>query len=358
MRAMTKTNISMHNIFMRRCLELAANGLGSVAPNPMVGCVIVHNEKIIGEGYHRVYGGPHAEVHAINSVIDASLLPESTLYVNLEPCAHFGKTPPCASLIVSHRIPRVVIANTDTNPLVAGKGIEKLRLAGCEVITGVLEHEARLLNKRFFTFHEKKRPWVILKWAQTLDGFIDRVRSDNAPIEPTWINAAHSRILVHKWRTEEAAILTGTKTALLDNPSLTARDWQGKNPVRILLDKNLAVPSSFKVLNNEAPTIVFNALKCGSEGNVKYIKTDFNNNLPEYILQVLHREKIQSLIVEGGALTHALFIASGLWDEARVFTGPVNFGAGVKAAQIGRLPTETLYYSTDRLDIYYNTNNI
>ena len=249
-------NRTIHEKFMQRCIDLARLGAGNTAPNPMVGSVIVYDGKIIGEGYHRRNGEAHAEVNAINSVNDKSLLRHASLYVNLEPCAHYGKTPPCANLIASIGIPNVIIGSVDSAAHVSGKGIQILKDAGCEVTTGVLESESRELNKRFFTFHEKKRPYIILKWAQTKDGFIDILRNNNCSVEPTWITNEYAKTLVHKWRSEEQAILIGTNTALADNPSLTTRLWKGKNPIRIVFDRNLRLPQGLRVFDDKAKTII------------------------------------------------------------------------------------------------------
>lgn len=346
--------IEADTLFMQRCLQIAQHGLGHVSPNPMVGCVIVFNNKIIGEGFHQKYGKAHAEVNAIKAVKDKSLLRKSTLYVNLEPCAHFGKTPPCADLIIKHKIPRVVIANTDSNPLVAGKGIEKLKAAGCQVTTGVLESEGRFLNRRFFTFHEQKRPYIILKWAETADGFIDRIRDKNTEIKPNWITSERTRALVHKGRTEEDAIMAGTTTVLNDNPSLTARDWKGKNPTRIIPDRNLTIPTSFNIYNTDAPTLIFNTQKSGKKGTVTFIRHSFDENLIKDILTYLYNAGIQSLIVEGGAYTHHSFIKDNLWDEALVFKGRIYYTKGIAAPVLQAQPDHISDFSGDKLMTYYN----
>ena len=316
------------NQYMGRCLELAAKGLGNVAPNPMVGCVIVHNDVIIGEGYHQKYGEAHAEVNAIASVADKSLLTESTVYVSLEPCTHQGKTPPCSDLLITHKVKRVVVGCLDSNPLVGGKGIEKLRNAGIEVITGILENEARELNKRFFTYHEKQRPYIILKWAQTNDGFISRISPFTR--EENWITNKKSQQLVHTWRAQEQAILVGTNTALLDNPSLTVRLAEGKNPARILIDKDLKVPVTNVIFNSEAETIVFTEMDRSSRNNISYHKIDFTKNIIPQILDVLFHLKITSIIIEGGTHTLQSFIDQNIWDEARVFTTEKYFYVGIK----------------------------
>lgn len=330
-------NHSVHEKYMSRCFELALLGAGNVAPNPMVGSVIVYNGKIIGEGYHKKCGQHHAEVNAINSVADKNLLKSSTIYVNLEPCSHYGKTPPCANLIVECGIPNVVIGSKDTASHVSGAGINILKNAGCNVTVGVLEQEARELNKRFFTYHEKKRPYLILKWAETEDGFIDIERKDNTSLEPTWITNEFSKTLVHKWRSEEQAILIGTNTALNDNPSLTTRNWKGNNPIRIVLDRKLILPNNLNVFNNNAETIVIADVSCKDQkyrkvmNNVGIEFVDFSNDFFMQLFLVLLKKGIQSLIVEGGEKLLTSFIKNELWDEARIFTGEKKFIRGVKA---------------------------
>ncbi len=336
---------------MHRCLSLAKMGLGNVAPNPLVGAVIVHNDKIIGEGFHQQYGGPHAEVNAVNSVDDASLLAESTIYVSLEPCAHFGKTPPCADLIVKHQFKKVVIACPDSFSEVNGKGIERLRNAGIEVVEGILEREALELNRRFFTFHTKKRPYVILKWAQTLDGFLDRKRTESEQ-GINWITKPETKQLVHKWRAEESAILVGKNTVIVDNPSLTVREWKGKNPTRIVLDAKLELSENHAIFDQGATTIVLNKLKTEEKGNVKFIQ--LSDLMPETILKVLHSEGIQSVIIEGGALTLQSFITSNLWDEARILTGKIKFGEGLDAPAISGKLINEFSFGEDLTHIYRN----
>ncbi len=311
--------------YMNRAMELARLGLGTVSPNPMVGCVVVHHDRIIGEGFHQKYGGPHAEVNAINSVSEKLLLPESTVYVTLEPCAHFGKTPPCADLLVSSHIKKVVIANSDPNPMVAGKGIAKLQNGGIAVSTGIMEKEGVELNRRFFTFINKKRPYVILKWAETSDGFIARTNYDSK-----WISNEYSRKLVHKWRTEEDAILVGRNTALHDNPMLNARDWPGKNPIRIVIDRHLQLPRELNLLDGSISTICYNILKSRSEPNLEYVQLPEQDFLTSLLVDLCRRQ-IQSIIIEGGALTLQAFIDAGLWDETRVFCAPESFGEGIMA---------------------------
>ena len=260
--------------FMQRCIELASKAMGCASPNPMVGSVIVYNNKIIGEGYHEKYGSHHAEVNAINSVKDKSLLSKSTLYVNLEPCAHFGKTPPCSDLIIQNKIPEVVIGCVDTFSEVSGKGIERMRSVGIDVKVGVLENESRELNKRFFTFHEKKRPYIILKWAESKDGFI----APKNQTKPFWMTSSESKKLAHKWRAEEDAILIGRITAEKDNPSLTVREVEGSNPIRIVIDKDLKLSADFNLFNNDAKTIIFNQLKSEENNSNNYIKINFTSS--------------------------------------------------------------------------------
>lgn len=322
---------------MLRCIQIAENGLGSTAPNPMVGAVIVHQETIIGEGFTSAYGGSHAEVNAINSVADKSLLKKTTLYVTLEPCSHFGKTPPCADLIIKHQIPRVVIGILDPHEKVAGKGVKKLKEAGCEVIVGVLENECRKHHKRFLTYHEKKRPYILLKWAESVDGFIAPTIDERSKIlEPFWITNKYSRQLVHKWRSEEQAILVGTNTVLQDNPKLDVRHWKGKNPIRVIMDRTLKIDPSFHVLDGSVQTIVFTEITDTSkfQKNSQYIQIDFSKNIALQICEKLYLHSIQSVLIEGGAQTLQTFIAANLWDEAYVFKGAITFHKGVKAPLI------------------------
>ncbi len=315
---------------MHRCLELAKNGLGTTYPNPMVGSVIVYDGKIIGEGWHKKSGEPHAEVHAVNSVKDKSLLQKSTIYVSLEPCSHFGKTPPCCDLIIKNKIPNVVIGTIDSNVKVAGNGIKKLIETGAKVTVGILEAECKELNKRFFTFHEKRRPYVILKWAETQDGFIAPMTKLEQ--KPVWITNEFSRQWVHKWRSEEQAILVGTNTVIEDNPKLDIRNWTGKNPIRIVLDLNNRISKSSHIFDNQEKTIIFSDIpKAINEENSIFEIIDFKQNLAEQILNVLYKHQIQSVIIEGGSRTLQTFIDSNLWDEARVFIGNLNFGTGIKA---------------------------
>ncbi|MDA1009705.1 MAG: bifunctional diaminohydroxyphosphoribosylaminopyrimidine deaminase/5-amino-6-(5-phosphoribosylamino)uracil reductase RibD [Bacteroidetes bacterium] len=335
--------------FIQKCLELAKKGKGNVSPNPMVGCVIVYNNEIIGEGYHEKYGFSHAEVNAIASVKDKSLLKKSTLYVNLEPCAHFGKTAPCSNHIIEHKIPKVIIGCLDTFPKVSGKGIEKLQNAGLEVVVGVLEKESKELNTRFFTFHEKKRPYIILKWAESKDGFI----APHNQSEPFWMTSSESKKLVHKWRAEEDAILVGRITAEKDNPSLTVREVKGNHPIRIVIDKDLKLSKELKIFNNEARTIVFNEVKTDSKSNINYIKINFNQ-LIKNILEELYKQNIQSVIIEGGTITLQSFIDISMWDEARIFTTKENLIHGVRAPKIIGNTREEAEIGVDHLKILYN----
>jgi diaminohydroxyphosphoribosylaminopyrimidine deaminase/5-amino-6-(5-phosphoribosylamino)uracil reductase len=338
--------------YMKRCLELASNGGGLTYPNPMVGSVVVHNGKIIGEGYHLKSGGPHAEVIAIGSVKDKSLLKASSLYVNLEPCSHFGKTPPCADLITTLGIPRVVVGTRDTNEKVAGKGIAMLRKAGCEVVEGVLEPECREVNRRFFTFHEKRRPYITLKWAQSADGFIDRNRSKGEAIGPNWITGKTERILVHRWRSHEQAILIGAGTLRTDHPKLNVREWKGNNPVRIILSSSGNFDE--KLIDNETngTTIVFTHNNNAYYETADRIILDRNNSSASQICNFLCSRGIESLFVEGGAQTLSHFLAEGLWDEARVFNGKKCFGAGIKAPVLNAEKYVRKIFPGSTLDIY------
>jgi len=326
--------MSIHEKFMQRCLHLALAGEGNVAPNPMVGCVIVHENKIIGEGFHREFGGPHAEVFAVNAVRNKELLTASTLYVSLEPCSPYGKTPPCTEMIIRNGIPRVVIGMQDPFPLVAGKGIERLKDAGIMTTTGILEKECRELNRRFLTFHQQKRPYIILKWAQTMDGFIDEVRRNTGIRYSNRISGTLAHRLVHRQRTSEDAVLVGTQTALNDNPELTAREWRGKSPLRIVIDRSLKLPSSLKLMDQKHETIVFNEVKSQQSENISLIRIDFSGDVLTQIFDVLYNLNIQSLIVEGGAFTLQKFIERNFWDEAYIYTGDKWFFKGLKAPAI------------------------
>lgn len=337
-----------HTLYMQRCLELAQLGKGFTAPNPMVGCVIVKNDLIIGEGYHQEYGKAHAEVNAIQSVLDKNELEGATVYVSLEPCSHFGKTPPCADLLVQSGVKAVVIACRDTNPAVAGRGIDRLKKAGIEVIEGVLEKESRELNKRFFTFHEKQRPYIILKWAQTLDGYLDKARLENQT-GINWITGEETKSLVHKWRGEEQSILVGRNTIINDNPSLTVREYKGKNPIRIVIDSQLQISGDVNIYSSEAPTIVFNRIRNEKKENVEWVK--IKETSTKNILDELYNRGIISVFVEGGSRTLQYFIIDNVWDEARVIVGNNRFDEGMKAPIINRVPIASHPFGEDM--VYY-----
>lgn len=337
---------SPDELFMQRALDLAQLSRGAVSPNPLVGCVIVRDNIILGEGRHEKYGEAHAEVNAVASVKDQSLLKDSTVYVTLEPCSHFGKTPPCADLLVKHQVKKVVIANVDPNPLVSGKGIQKLKDAGIEVIIDVLCEKGRELNKRFFTFQEKKRPYIMLKWAETSDGFIARENFDSK-----WISNEHSRKLVHKWRSEEDGVLVGTGTALYDNPELTVRDWVGRNPIRIVIDRYNRLPKTLNLFNGSEPTICYTTQKIEAHPNVTFVTLNENLFLQEMLTDLFTRN-IQSIMVEGGATTLQQFIDYGVWDEIRVFTSELTFGSGVSSPGFnGNLHTRESVWN-DTLTVY------
>jgi len=322
--------MSTNEIYMQRCIQLALKGAGKVAPNPMVGAVVVYQGEIIGEGYHENYGAAHAEVNAIGSVHDKEKLKHATIYVSLEPCNHYGKTPPCSDLIVSSGINNVVIGCVDSFEKVAGAGLEKLKNAGISVTIGVLEKECRELNKRFFTFHEKKRPYIFLKWAQTQDAFISRWPADILSKNDNWISGPESKMIVHQLRANEQAILVGTNTAKIDNPELTTRLVDGKNPLRIAIDKNLVLPQNLHLFDHSTPTLVINKIKNETSKNLEYLKID-EPNIIEELLHELHNRNIISLIVEGGALTLNTFIDKGLWDEAFIFSSNKKFNTGISA---------------------------
>lgn len=326
----------------------------------------MHNDTIIGEGWHLKAGKPHAEVNAIENFKEKSGLSESeiektlknaTIYVSLEPCSHFGKTPPCADLIINNEIKKVVIGSTDPNPEVSGRGIQKLIIAGIDVVVGILNEECDLLNKRFFTFHKLHRPYIFLKWARTADGFIapgDDSRSDKK--EPVWITNEFSRQLAHKMRAEEQAILVGTNTVLMDNPSLTTRDWSGTNPVRIILDKDLKISDHFSVYDSKSKSIFITEKSRADSENIQYKVIDFSENVPKQICEILYNAGIQSVIIEGGAKTIQSFIDANLWDEAHIFNGKTTFGSGVKSPVIkGKLISEE-EIKTDTLQIFKNTS--
>ncbi len=334
-----------HEDYMQRCLDLALNGLGSTAPNPMVGSVMVNNERILGEGYHTGFGKPHAEVEAIAQVKNPALLTESTLYVNLEPCNHQGKTGPCTDLILEKGIRKVVIGQCDTNP-VAGGGVERLRNHGVEVITGILENECRFLNRRFNTFHEHQRPYVILKWAQTTDGYVDSDRAGIQGSGPAWITDETCRRLVHKWRSEEQGILAGSQTILLDNPQLNVRSWSGRDPVRITIDR------TGKILAGTLPTIVYTFIDQQNKPNLNFVRISPVSPVWPQVFSDLYHRNIQSVLIEGGPTLLNTLIKEDYWDEARVFIGPGWFGNGVKAPEFAFTPSEEEKIGNSRLLIF------
>lgn len=336
--------------YIRRCIELAQKAIGNTYPNPLVGSVIVHNGKIIGEGYHHKAGENHAEINAINSVEDKSLIPESTIYVSLEPCAHFGKTPPCALKIVELGFKKVVIGAMDSHDKVNGKGKKIIQDAGIEVVSGVLEKECIDLNKRFFTYHEKRRPFIILKWAESGDHFMDK------DFKPTQISNSLTKQFVHHLRNNEHSILIGTMTALRDNPSLTTREIVGRNPIRILIDIDLKVPSDFNIYSNEAETLVFNSVKEGQEENIKFIKTS-RENFIENMLKKLHELQIQSIIVEGGSLVLQQFIDASLWDETIIIKNKnLVLESGTKAPIFSETPIDTQDFRDNVIEFYKNSH--
>ncbi len=335
--------------YMHRALELAALGIGTVSPNPMVGCVIVHNHRIIGEGWHQRYGSGHAEVNALASVaeIDLPLLPESTVYVTLEPCSHTGKTPPCADLLIEKRVGKVVIAALDSNPLVSGNGIRKLQAAGITVETGLLATQARWQNRRFFTYMEKKRPYILLKWAQTADRFIAR-----QDYSSKWISHTLARTLVHKWRSEEASVLVGTHTAHYDNPRLNVRDWTGSNPIRIVVDRQLRLSPLLHLFDQTQTTLCYNLHTNESHNHVQYIRCQADTFLEE-MMDDLFQRKIQSVLIEGGSTLLQQFIDHQLWDEARIITAPHSFGKGIQAPNAGGRLSETMPLGPDTLSVFF-----
>lgn len=339
---------------MRRCFQLAKQGLGHTYPNPIVGAVVVHNHQIIGEGFHKKAGEPHAEVHAIKSVKDTSLLAESTIYVSLEPCSHFGKTPPCADLIIESGIKQVVISNFDPNPLVAGKGVERLKSAGISVITGILEEEGKYLNKRFFTSIEKNRPYVILKWAQSRDGFMDISREDGTK-GSFQITCEESKRLVHKWRAEEQAILVGYNTIINDNPKLNTRYYSGKNPIRVVIDPKAQLTENYNVFNSDATCIIISDIKFQNTttSTATRVFTDLSVDSVSAILKVLHDRKINSVLVEGGGYTLQQFILAELWDEVRLFTGNLFMVNGMPSPSLNRRPSFSTRIGVDQLDTFY-----
>lgn len=337
---------------MRRALQLAGMGEGYTAPNPMVGCVIVHNDTIIGEGWHRVYGGPHAEVNAVNSVQDKSLLSSSTMYVTLEPCSHYGKTPPCAFLITSMHIPRVVVSTIDINAKVSGRGIDILMQAGVEVEVGMLEQQSRHLNRRFFTYHAHHRPYIILKWAQTQDGYMD-INAKNAESRvPYWITNDRLRYRVHQWRAQEAAIFCGANTIMNDNPRLNVRYVHGKQPVRLTYVRQ-AINEDRHFFDGSMPSQVFASQPCVSSRNVNTYMVNDSTWIQD-MLQCLYEQHIQSVLVEGGADTLRAFLQADMWDEARVLEGDVCYGKGLAAPKIDMPPHHTEMADTNKILYYYH----
>ncbi len=328
-----KENMEMEEEYkyMRRCIQLAQNGRCNAAPNPMVGAVIVCDGQIIGEGYHVRYGEPHAEVNAIRSVKTPSLLKRSTIYVSLEPCSHYGKTPPCADLIIEKQIPRIVIGCLDPFSEVAGRGIQKLKNAGREVIVGILEEECKQLIQRFVTFHTLHRPYITLKWAESTDGYLDIHREGGCPVV---LSSPLTSMLVHKKRAEHSAIMVGTRTALLDNPGLTVRHWYGRSPARVVIDRYSALPPGLQLFDGSVPTLVFTEKPHEAVHNVEYIPIDYSQDTLQQMLHALYEHGLQSLLVEGGSMLLQSFIDAGLWDEAFVEVAPVLLHSGVKAPQI------------------------
>ena len=344
--------MTQDEFFMQRALELAALGMGNVSPNPLVGCVIVHGDRIIGEGWHQKYGEAHAEVNAVASVENKSQLQEATVYVNLEPCSHHGKTPPCVDMLIQHKVKKVVISSLDSNPLVSGNGIRKLREAGIDVTTGLLETEGRFLNRRFFSFMEKKRPYIILKWAETADGFIAREN-----YESKWISNEYSRQLAHRWRSEEDAVMVGTRTAEYDNPMLNVRDWSGRNPVRVVIDRDLRLNDQLNLFDRSQPTICYNLLREEEHENLMFVKLGTENFLEEMIHD-LYERKIQSIVVEGGAQTFSTFIKNDWWDEARVFRSTLSFIKGIPAPELHGHHLSEENIMGDHLTIFTNAPSL
>ena len=331
--------MKIHEKYIKRCLEIAGNNTGFSAPNPTVGAVIIHNDKIISEGFTSKHGGPHAEVNAINNVKDKSLLKECTIYVSLEPCSHFGKTPPCSHKIVEVGIKKVVIGCLDENPVVKGNGVKYLKEHNCEVIVGVLEKECQFFHRRFFTNQLKKRPYIILKWAESQDGFIAPLAKDEK--KPVWISNPYSRILTHKWRTEEHAILVGKNTVIEDNPSLTSREYYGRNPIRFTIDLNDKLNTNYNLFNNDSDTF-------------KITKDNISSESLNDILEYIYSKKIFSVIIEGGTNTLERFIKDNLWDEARIFTGNNTLNNGIKAPKLSRKIHSEKNILNDKLTIYIN----
>lgn len=344
-----------HEFYIKRCLQIAKNGIGSSRPNPSVGAVIVCDQKIIGEGFTSNYGQNHAEVNAVNSVKNKDLLKEATIYVTLEPCSHFGKTPPCADLLIKYQFNKVVIGVVDANNLVDGKGIDRLKKAGIQVVVGVLENECKAHHKRFFTVQEKKRPYILLKWAETKDGFIAPLTKNEQ--KPIWISNKISQQVVHKFRSEEQAILVGTNTVVADNPKLNIRSWSGNNPVRIVLDRNLRISKEANVFDKSVKTIVLiskglNSLE--NSENLIFEEIDYAINIATQICEVLHTHQIQSVLIEGGTKTLQTFIDANLWDEANVFIGETSFENGIKAPRFSTKMVSQHHIKNDILNKYIN----
>ena len=337
---------------MHRAFELARLGLGHTTPNPMVGCVIVKDNQIIGEGWHRKYGGPHAEVNAVKDANKNGSVQGSDVYVTLEPCSHVGNTPPCADMLIKEKVQRVFVANRDINPLVSGKGLQRMRDAGIEVFENLMVDEEQALNKRFICFHRNKRPYVILKWAQTADGFIARKNYDSK-----WISNEYSRQITHKWRSEEAAIMVGANTVIHDDPSLNVRDWDGTDPVRIIIDPHLRIPADRKIFDRRIKTYVYNFEKNESEQNLEFVKIG-DSSLLNQVLHHLHSINIQSVLVEGGAHVLNAFQKSGQWDEARVFISNTTFGEGIQAPQMQHAALSGMdFIFNDELKIFTRVEN-
>lgn len=344
--------MKIHQKYIRRCIELAKNGLGTTYPNPLVGSVIVYEDTIIGEGWHQKAGEPHAEVHAIHSVKNKELLSKSTIYVSLEPCSHFGKTPPCADLIIKYNIPNVVIGCLDSNEQVSGRGVKKLMEAGRKVTIGILEKECRAVNKRFFTYHEKKRPYIILKWAESADGFLAPLHKETKA--PVWISNEYARQLTHKWRCEEQALLVGTTTVLDDNPKLDTRDWYGRNPIRMVLDKTGKIDATYHVFDQSTKTLVLTEQKkTQSTDNLIFKNCIFDSELAQSICTIGFENNIQSLIIEGGTQTIQSFLDANLWDEARIFIGPLQLNEGLLAPKIEKNNHKGQSLLNDELVILY-----
>lgn len=332
-------------LMMKRCIELAENGLGMTYPNPVVGCVIVRNGRIISEGWHQKAGEPHAEVNAVNKIKDKEILKECEIYVSLEPCSHFGKTPPCSDMIVRYGFKRVIVGISDPNSKVNGQGIERMRNAGIEVKVGVLENECAELNKRFFCFHQNKRPYIILKWAQTADGFM---AAENHVQK--WITNQYSKQLVHLWRSQEQSVLVGYNTAKIDNPQLNLRLWSGNQPVRAVIDRGLSLDLKLHFFDGSQQTIIFSEKQDSSRPDV--IRLKFDENLEESILEELHKSGLQSVIIEGGRKTLDGFISKGLWDEARIFSSSESWGSGIEAPLVNGKLIEQKVIGSDRLKIF------